>query len=69
MTDNNQSSQPVYKKYASVTDPELLKDARAALHAEYPTLTDADLDNLVGDKATELYMLGLGEDPSTNESP
>jgi hypothetical protein len=52
-----------YTVYPAVDDPQLLIDARASLKAQYPTLTDNDLDNLQGDEAVRLYMLGRGEDP------
>ena len=51
-------------QYTGVDDPKLLDAARAALKERYPTLTDNDIENLVGQEANRI--LNGGTDSSTH---
>lgn len=51
-------------QYTGVDDPKLLDAARASLRERYPSLTDNDIENLVGVEANRL--LNGGTDSSTH---
>jgi hypothetical protein len=51
-------------QYTGVDDPKLLDAARASLRERYPSLTDNDIENLVGQEANRL--LNGGTDSSTH---
>ncbi len=61
MTNETTNTTP---QYTGVDDPKLLDAARAALKERYPTLTDNDIENLVGQEANRI--LNGGTDSSTH---
>lgn len=45
---------PAQPQYTGVDDPKLLDAARASLKERHPSLTDNDIENLVGQEANRL---------------
>jgi hypothetical protein len=63
MTTNTDSTNTT-PQYTGVDDPKLLDAARASLRERHPSLTDNDIENLVGVEANRL--LNGGTDSSTH---
>lgn len=49
-------------QYTGVDDPKLLDAARTSLRERYPTLTEDDIENLVGQEANRILNGGTGTD-------
>lgn len=64
MTTENTTPQSAQAQYTGVDDPKLLDAARASLRERHPSLTDNDIENLVGQEANRL--LNGGTDSSTH---
>ena len=64
MTTNTDSTTTNTPQYTGVDDPKLLDAARESLKLRHPSLTDNDIENLVGVEANRL--LNGGTDSSTH---
>ena len=60
--DDGPQIDPDTPQYTGVDDPKLLAAARASLRERYPTLTEDDIENLVGQEANRILNGGAGVD-------